>query len=345
MAKDWSGYKYRIFKSLGFNVDMIFGYQADEQSEMEFHLMSHEYNDGVGAIRQLCESYRFNLPEPVLRKTRPEPSRWGKFKRLRKHLANAPTIKYAWKDYDEAIEGLSPSFDYALFDQRSSEFMQNYCKQNKLGETALFLAALDRAACDRLLEKVNLRSWLLPHDFRRAIGKQHSSSNVTAPLNLLLQGQHTPGSIFKQIRSLYRQDILWGSWVYTNFSAYFPRWLIASVFKRMQQPGWFGVFANMGQWASTNDEQISGHWISAPPAAVISPITAGAFSWNGQTAFSLQCHPSLKLDAEGITSLMQQWLHELSVELNFDLQVKQHSIAMSKLIKQANHGDDEQAKP
>ena len=344
MAKDWSGYKYRLFKSLGLNVDMIFGYQADEQCDMQFHLMSHEYNDGVGAIRQLCESYQFDLPEPVLRKTRPEPSLWAKFKLLKKHLGNAPAINYAWKDYDDSIEGLSPSFNYALFDRSSSDFMQNYCKKNKLGETAFFLAALDRAACGQLLETVDLRSWLLPHDFRRAIGRQHSSSNVTAPLNLLLQGKHTPSSIFKQIKSLYRQDILWGSWVYTNFSAYLPRWLIASFINRMQQPGWFGVFANMGHWTSTNDKDISGHWISAPPAAIVSPITAGAFSWNGQTAFSLQCHPSLKLDAEGISRLMQQWVDELSTELNFDLQLKQYSIAMPELIKRANRSNDKQAK-
>ncbi|NRB40833.1 MAG: hypothetical protein HRU20_20570 [Pseudomonadales bacterium] len=342
MAKDWSGYKYRIFKSLGLNVDMIFAYQADEKSAMQFHLMSHEFNDGVGAIRQLCEDYDFALPQPAIRKTRPEPSLLTKLKLLKKHLANAPAIHYAWKKYDEQLEGLSPSLEYALFDLSSSEAIRQYCKKNHIGETALFLSALDKAACGQLLSKTDQRSWLLPHDFRRAIGQQRNNSNVTAPLNLLLNGPQDAGSIFKQIKSLYRQDILWGAWLYTNFSAYLPRVVIAYLFKRMHKPGWLGVFANMGRWKSTNDEDISGHWISAPPAAIVSPLTAGAFTWNDRTAFSLQCHASLKLGPEDISVLMQQWLTVLSAELGFDINVHQHSITMAELIKTADRRDTTQ---
>ena len=315
MARDWSGYKYTILKSLGLNVDMIFGYQPDGQSEMHFHLMSHEFHDGVGAIRKLCERQGFELPQIVVRKTRPQPTLREKLKRLRKHVANAPYIAYDWKQYDANAKGDSPSFHYALFDLPSSDAMAAYCKKNKIGETSLLLNALDSAATNMLLNRVERRSWILPHDFRRAIGEQKNTSNVTAPLNLLLSGEQTPKTIYRQMKELYREDILWGGWLYTNFSSYLPRWLISILFKRMKKPGWFGVFANMGRWESTNEEGVPGYWISAPPAAVVTPVTAGAFTWNGHTAFSLQCHASLGLEESGINALLQQWITVLEAEI------------------------------
>ena len=210
----------------------------------------------------------------------------------------------------------------------------------KVGESAFFLSVLNRVCREQLLDADCERLWMLPHDFRRALGSDNVRGNFTAPLNLPVANEESASSIYGRMKQLYRRNILWGSWTYSNFARYLPRFVIERAYRRMPKPAWFGVYANMGSWTSV--EPVPVGFVTAPPSSPLCPVTAGSMTWNGQAAFSLQLHSTLSSNLKDSEALLAAWLQQVLAECEADVTATIESIPMCGLVVAATRPGESQ---
>lgn len=345
-AMDWSGRKYRVLQSLGENIDMVFGVSlpASEGSAMQWFLHSHELDDGGGAIVKILASLGVAMPPKPHKSVPAKPGFIGRLRALRLHLRNSRPVDYAWKrggnDHEAGDSVAEACFVFYRMPLADSERARQHAKAIGVGETAVFMACLDKVCRERYLQHEDSeRVWMMPHDFRRSLGIATQSGNWTAPVSLRVQGEATPQAIQAQLKHLYAQGILWGSWLYTNVARWLSDAMIRRAYTRMKSRAWFGVYANMSAWQAPPEDadKLDGAWIlSAPPVSAVCPITAGSFTWQGRTGFTLQLHESLKADRQTACDVMADWIAEVhrAVGLGTPTQAPQ-SIAMQDLQQQA----------
>ncbi|MES2089716.1 MAG: hypothetical protein V4532_07040 [Pseudomonadota bacterium] len=315
MGTDWSGRKYRVLKALGEEVDMIFGVVQPSNAGVTWYLHSHEKDDGIGALVKILASFGVVIPPKVGMSHLPKPGFWGRLKALRLHLHNSRAVDYPWRRNAPSAESVvEPCFVYYLMPEADSVRVKQHSRGLDVGETSFFLACLDKVCRDRYLSQPSERVWMMPHDFRRSLGISRQSGNCTAPVSVRLSGQPSAKDIFVQVKGLYQQGILWGSWSYTNFARFLTDSMIKKAYARLKNRAWFGVYANMSAWQTPQGDtpKLAGAWLlSAPPVSAVCPITAGSITWEGRTGFTLQLHPSLNADRQAVMDLMALWLGEI----------------------------------
>lgn len=344
MATDWSGRKYRVLKSLGENIDMVFGVFQPAQGQMRWYLHSHEVDDGGGAIVKILASLGISMPPKTHKSVPAKPGLPGRIAALRLHLRNSAPVNYLWRTQAAPGVKAEPCFVYYLMPLEHGAAARRHARELGVGETALFMANLDKVCRDRYLRADEERVWMMPHDFRRSLGIQTQSGNWTAPVSLRVKGDPTPQQIAQQLKSLYDKGILWGAWHYTNFARWLTDGMIRRAYARLQHRAWFGVYANMSEWRapSADAHKLEGGWIvSAPPVSAVCPITAGSFTWEGRTGFTLQLHPSLKADRWAAQHLMTQWIEAIYRAAGIQADgIEPQCIAMPDLQSQARRVHD-----
>lgn len=345
MATDWSGRKYRVLKSLGENIDMVFGVYQPTQARMSWFLHSHEVDDGGGAIVKILASLGIRMPPKQHKSVPAKPGLLGRIAALRLHLRNSAPVSYPWRTNAAAQAQAEPCFVYYLMPLEHGAAARQHARDLGVGETALFMACLDKVCRERYLaDTTSERVWMMPHDFRRSLGIQTQSGNWTAPVSLRLQGDADPQQIASRLKSLYGQGILWGSWHYTNFARWLTDGMIRRAYDKLRHRAWFGVYANMSEWCAPEADahKLAGGWIvSAPPVSAVCPITAGSFTWEGRTGFTLQLHPSLKADRWAAMYLMTQWIEAIYRASGVQAErIEPQCIAMPDLQGQASRVHD-----
>ncbi|MGC4059628.1 MAG: hypothetical protein QM749_01705 [Aquabacterium sp.] len=342
MATDWSGRKYRVLKALGENIDMVFGVYQPDSAQMRWFLHSHEVDDGGGAIVKILASLGLAMPPKAHKRIPPKPHLIGRLAALRLHLRNSRPVDYAWRKPAAASPG-DDAFVYYLMPLADSAQARQHARGLGVGETSLFMACLDKVCRARYLHGDGERVWMMPHDFRRSLGIDTQSGNWTAPVSLRLSGDATPQDIYRQLKGLYQQGILWGSWTYTNVARWFSDAMIRRAYARLRHRAWFGVYANMSAWQAppADAHKLADGWIvSAPPVSAVCPITAGSFTWEGRTGFTLQLHPSLQADRQAVLLLMTQWIAEIHLAAAIThTAIQPQCIAMRELQRQAHRVD------
>lgn len=353
MATDWSGRKYRVLKRLGENIDMVFGVYQPQAGMMRWFLHSHEVDDGGGAIVKIMASLGVSLPPKAHKSIPPRPGIPGRLAALSLHLRLSRSVDIPWRIGPASEREAAPHFSYVLCSRQQSELARAGAARLGVGETSLFLSALDQVCRERLLTETCERVWMLPHDFRRSLNIRTQHGNWTAPVSLRLSGEPTPQDIYQGLRRLYDQGILWGAWTYTNFARWLTEGMIRRAYHRLRHRAWFGVYANMGQWqasgldspASAEPAGLPGSWvISAPPLSAVCPVTAGSFTWAGQTGFTLQIHPRLRQRASDVTALMHAWVSEIHRRAGIESSdehtgIRVQCIPMRELVGQASRVD------
>jgi hypothetical protein len=317
---DWSGRKYRVLRSLGEDIDMVFGvsHPGEQGEAMRWFLHSHEVDDGGGAIVKILASLGVTMPPKPHKSVPAKPGLLRRLAALRLHLRNSRPVDYAWragpKDHEAGDSAAEACFVFYRMPLDVSEQARRHAKAIGVGETAVFMACLDKVCRERWLPAANERVWMMPHDFRRSLGIDTQSGNWTAPVSLRLNADATPEAIQAQLKGLYARGILWGSWLYTNFARWLSDAMIRRAYTRMKSRAWFGVYANMSAWQAPPEDahKLDGAWIvSAPPVSAVCPITAGSFTWQGRTGFSVQLHASLKANRQVALDVMADWIAEI----------------------------------
>lgn len=345
MATDWSGRKYRVLKSLGENIDMIFGVYQPASAQMQWFLHSHEVDDGGGAIVKILASLGITMPPKVHKSIPPKPGFFGRLAALKLHLRNSQPVNYPWRKTEAIAASGQPEhcFVYCLTPLAHSDQLRAHARAQGVGETSLFLASLDKVCRERFLQEDSERVWMMPHDFRRSLGIQTQSGNWTAPVSLRLRGEPSTKDIYDQLKSLYGKGILWGSWIYTNFARWLSDDMIRRAYNRLRHRAWLGVYANMSAWQAPQADahKLTGSWvISAPPLSAVCPITTGSFTWEGRTGFTMQLHPSLHADRQAAIDLMRAWMVDLHRTAGItDSDIQPQCIAMHDLQQQARRVD------
>lgn len=345
MATDWSGRKYRVLKSLGENIDMIFGVYEPASAQMQWFLHSHEVDDGGGAIVKILASLGITMPPKVHKSIPLKPGFFGRLAALKLHLRNSRPVSYLWRKVDAANQSGQPehNFVYFLAPLAHSDQLRACARAQGVGETSLFLASLDKVCRERFLQADSERVWMMPHDFRRSLGIQTQSGNWTAPVSLRLHGEPTMQDIYGQLKGLYGKGILWGSWIYTNFARWLSDDMIRRAYNKLRHRAWFGVYANMSAWQApaADAHKLAGSWvISAPPLSAVCPITTGSFTWEGRTGFTMQLHASLNADRQATIGLMQAWIADLyRVAGIHEADIQPQCLAMHELQQQARRVD------
>ncbi len=340
MATDWSGRKYRVLQALGENIDMICGVYQPACGQMRWFLHSHELDDGGGAMVKILAAMGITI-QPRQRKSRADrPSLLTQLGALRLHIRNSRPVDYPWRQMSATPASTQACFVYQLLPPAHSEQLRQHAQAQGVGETALFLASLDKVSREHCLTQHSERVWLLPHDVRRTLGVSTQSGNWTAPVSLRVNHAPTAQSIYSQLKSLYGQRILWGSWLYANFARWLSEGMIRHGYKRIKGRAWFGVYANMGHWrAPTADAgQLRGAWIvSAPPVSAVCPVTAGSFTWDGRTGLTLQLHALLNADHTACMAVMRDWVTDLYREAGItEAAPEPQCITMADIQRQAS---------
>ena len=339
-TEDWSGYKYQILRDLGENIDMILGVRQLESGDMSWVLHSHQQDDGVGAFTAVLNSMGVSLPDRPVREPATAPNWWTRLSLLREHLRNGKALNYPWRDYHAEQTAPAPGFTFCFLSAEQTAAIRRHVRRLKVGESAFFLSVLNRVCREQLLDADCERLWMLPHDFRRALGSDNVRGNFTAPLNLPVENEESASSIYGRMKQLYRRNILWGSWTYSNFARYLPRFVIERAYRRMPKPAWFGVYANMGSWTSV--EPVPVGFVTAPPSSPLCPVTAGSMTWNGQAAFSLQLHSTLSSNLKDSEALLAAWLQQVLAECEADVTATIESIPMCGLVVAATRPGESQ---
>lgn len=344
MATDWSGRKYRVLKALGEDIDMIIGVAQPAHADVSWFLHSHEKDDGIGALVKILASFGIVIPPKVNPSRLPKPGLWGRLKALKLHLHNSRAVDYPWRRPALGAGAVvEPCFVYYLMPEADSACVKQHSRSLEVGETSFFLSCLDKVCRDRYLTQPSERVWMMPHDFRRSLGITRQSGNCTAPVSVRLSGQPSARDIFVQLKGLYQQGILWGSWSYTNFARVLTDSMIKKAYTRLKNRAWFGVYANMSAWQTPvgSPPALAGSWIvSAPPVSAVCPITAGSITWEGRTAFTLQLHPSLNADRQAAMDLMSLWVAEICDAAGVTHgEITPHVIAMQDMRRQAQRLD------
>lgn len=343
MAIDWSGRKYRVLQALGENIDMICGVYQPACGQMRWFLHSHELDDGGGAMVKILANMGVII-QPRQRKHRSgKPSLLTQLAALRLHIRNSRPVDYPWRQMSATPAPAEACFVYLLLPPAHSEQIRLHTRAQGVGETALFLASLDKVTRERCLAQACERVWLLPHDVRRALGVSAQSGNWTAPVSLRVNQAPTAQAIYGQLKTLYGQRILWGSWLYTNFARWLSEGMIRRAYMRIKGRAWFGVYANMGHWRAPAADagRLPGAWIvSAPPVSAICPVTAGSFTWDGRTGLTLQLHTSLGADHATCMAVMRDWAADLCREAGItEAAPEPQGIAMADIQRQASRVD------
>ncbi|MDF1761899.1 MAG: hypothetical protein P1U57_00685 [Oleibacter sp.] len=333
MTEDWSGYKYQILRELGENVDMILGIRQLDSGAMRWGLHSHQQDDGVGAFTAVLDNMGISLPEGPVREPTPAPNWWMRMTLLREHLRNGKALTYPWREYHTGQMAPASGFVFCFLSTEQTAAIRRHVRRLKVGESAFFLSVLNRVCRGQLLDGDCERLWMLPHDFRRALGSKNLRGNFTAPLNLPVGNNDSANDIYGHMKQLYRRNILWGSWTYTNFARYLHRKVIERAYRRMPKPSWFGVYANMGSWKSVDAVPLG--FVTAPPSSALCPVTAGSLTWNGQISFSLQLHSTLTSNVTDAEKLLAAWLQQVLVECQADTSANIESISMTELVSVA----------
>lgn len=346
MATDWSGRKYRVLKALGENIDMICGVYQPDCGEMRWFLHSHEQDDGGGAMVKILSAMGVTIQPRQRTSTPARPGLLRQLAALRLHIRNSQPVDYPWRKLNTHAEAC---FVYLLPPLAHGVQARRHASELGVGETALFLASLDKVCRERCLTQDSARVWLLPHDFRRALGMSAQSGNWTAPVSLRLNGTPTAQAIYAQLKALYGQRILWGSWLYTNFARWLSEGMIRRGYNRIKGRAWFGVYANMGHWRApaVDAGKLADAWIvSAPPVSAVCPVTAGSFTWEDRTGFTLQLHASLGADRTACMALMQNWISDIYRVVGISEPAPEpQCIAMADIERQARRVDAEACRP
>lgn len=341
MATDWSGRKYRVLKSLGEDIDMVFGVYQPASEQMQWFLHSHELDDGGGAIVKILASLGISMPPKAHKSVPPKPGFFGRLAALRLHLRNSQPVNYPWRRQNagQATAPAGHAFVYYLAPIDHSDQLRACAGAHGVGETSLFLASLDKVCRERFLQTDSDRVWMMPHDFRRSLGIQTQSGNWTAPVSLRLRGEPGMQDIYAQLKGLYGKGILWGSWLYTNFARWLSDDMIRRAYNRLRHRAWFGVYANMSAWQApaADAHKLAGGWvISAPPLSAVCPITTGSFTWEGRTGFTMQLHPTLTTSPQDGLDLMHAWIADVyRVAGIAHADIRAQSIPMRELQQQA----------
>lgn len=300
---------------------------------MRWALHSHEQDDGIGAFTAGLNSFGIPLSTRPVRKPPPAPGWWARIALLRQHLRNGKPLTYPWRRYQAGQMAPASGIAFCFLSTEQTAAIRRRVRHLRVGESAFFLSALNRACRGQLLDADCERLWMLPHDFRRALGSHHLRGNFTAPLNLPISNNASACDIYTDMKQLYRSNVLWGSWTYTNFARYLHRSIIERAYRRMPKPAWFGVYANMGNWKSAVSVPLG--FVTAPPASAVCPVTAGSLTWNGQASFSLQLHSTLSSDVTEAEKLLECWLQQVLADCDIDSGIAVESIAMSELVATA----------
>lgn len=315
MATDWSGRKYALLKAKGESIDMVLGLHEPQSAQMRWYLHSHEIDDGIGGFTHIMRNLGIDFPPPASSSVLPRPGLYKRYRMLRQQMRNSRIQNYAWRHPppDAAVPD-EPSLVYCLLPPADAALIRRHYRRQRVGETAFFLAALDEVSREEFLPPGSARAWLLPHDFRRALGVQAQRGNFTAPLSLRLNGQPTAAELWDQLKSLYREGVLWGGWIYTNFTRVLPAFVINRSYERMKNRVWLGVYTNMGEWrvpAGAGSRLQGYHVVVGAPISAMFPVTAGSISLDGHMGFSLQLHRSLTANPAIAGKLMSAWMRAI----------------------------------
>jgi hypothetical protein len=318
--KDYSGLKFEVAQLMGDPMDCYFfklnAKKPDKEQRFHFH---HSKYDGLGAFAKINEQHsKKEFEFPLLRHSK-KPGLFKKIKLFIKFSKVSSQIPLQWiKGKNLGKRGAPKSCILLQFDPQTTRNIYKNIKEKKLGPTSIFLNSLDKALRNDLVEDSSTTKWFSPINMRtKDLGEEKRYSNQAASVVLEMNKNQSNEEINEQFKKYLKNDLHWGSWLYTNLGKYIGlkglAWLAG---KKVQ--GYTGIFSNMGKWPSISPSETYHYWTVLAPCSVILPVGATSLCVGEHLCLSLQIHPSLNVDKEFLSKLGQKWGNVLLNSLNLE---------------------------
>lgn len=324
--KDHSGVKFEVAEALGEWMNALFLKQR-EDSQLEYDFIHHKDHDGMASVTLILKDEGINLIEQPKLRVPQRPSLFKKLKALKKYINLTKKIDLKWKVEREDITGIPQTFIRATFSPDQTQSIEERAKELGASENSYLLWAIDEATSEVLLKEGSQRKWISPLNMRQADGPKIVLGNYVASIiNNLEAGKTTPADIHQKIKAYLKDEIHWGSFIYSNMAKYIGFKGTLKVAKNIKEVG-TGVFSHLGHWPGSakiegNLEDSPYVWRAVPaPSSQILPVASTCWVWKNRMSLCLQIHPSVSRDPMLCQEVMSRWILKLNVEGEVETQL------------------------
>lgn len=325
MKKNHSSIKFVVAEELGEWMGIIIPIFFPQTQKFKFKFLHHKDHDGISMMTQLFEDEGINLKTFPTLKVAKQPARRHRLQLLKKYIDLTKKVDLRWKKKID-LTGRPDCFAHIFLDKHTTKEIYELAKQKHSSLTSFLLFHLDKIISSELLEKGSQRKWVMPLNMRLD-PKQKLMGNHSASIIVNLDKNESEESVHKKMSTFLKDQIQWGSQMYSNMAKYIGKRGTKFVAKKIKDVG-TGVFSNLGVWPQGIDASLPEYlqnqaWSVVAPASQVLPVAAAMIDWCGQISLTLQFHPSLKLSNEQVEELARKWiqssLHELYQVRHFDL--------------------------
>ena len=316
---DWVGKWFEILEEQGEFARIPFGRFGSNNGDPEWVFLKHEDYDGVGGMAHLLrnEGYRIDklpgMKEPV-------PPGW-----FRGALALARTQRQnrichmPWKKYDPTrlpVSQADPVIAWHRFTEEDSRRIETLARNHQVSTNTYLFWHLDQSVLPLFRGSDFNRLWMVPVNMRGGVTRERDTANQSAYIGVSISAGTPLPALHQQIHREIRRNSHWGAW----YSILSGRLIGVTGMRRLlgwyrkNGSNWVGIFSNGGEWPrpdcappERSPPEIASAWIAAVPVTQGHPVGGGSLTWKGRIGITLQFHPSLGENHEGVLTYLADW--------------------------------------
>lgn len=286
MTKDWAGLKFKIMRELGDDTDITFKHIKNDQ--VSFYRRRHEVSDGLGAFAALRLKL-YGVDEDIPHLIAKKPLLLVRLWLALRHVWRQRKRAYLWQPFINISNQKRKGYGYVAFSQDETNALNDYCKQQKINTTALFLATLDEIIAELFLQVDQEKVWMVPVNIRSVREAKSLTGNFVTTLSVFVKRDLDARDIYQQMRSMLKSGLIWGGEIVANSPKYIGEEKLRRMATRGLSSPYIGLLTNLGSWRQPDDSK----WVLIAPASRYTPIACSLIEVNGRLSFCCQVHAGI----------------------------------------------------
>lgn len=333
---DWPGKRYEAIRELGEHPDIIIGSYNWVSKRLELDSYPHEKCDGIGAITNFLSKKGVRIKHLPQIKSRLNSSLLKTIynffiyqKLLKPHI-------YPWKNHSVDKKEGCGVIGYCLFNEKQTEEIISYCKEQSITVTNLFSWILFKTTENKLLSKSCYQVWNIPVNLRGLQKKEEVNGNYVAGIPVGIEPGSNPKEIGIIFNRLYDMGLYWGVRISSDIIKYIGIKRYKKILQKKELPLCIGTCSNLGIWPP---KEYQGKVIDnvsivgAPPVSRLMPISAMIITWNGKLSLGVQLHSSIVIDSKDTKYFVQDFYTTLRKTVSFSSEEKNETIVGLRSVK------------
>ncbi len=298
---DWMGRWYDIMRERGDNDSPSFAKYNLKTKEIEWFHFSHSKMDGVGVLVHLYQKRGIAFKKfPDLRE-----DHYPTFFEALKIIYQALQFKKYKTVWNENRFDLKPDdvhyLSFKIFDPDQTLKIEDYCKKNKISESALFLNTISKVVLSTL-SKNGEGTWTMPVNLRPVLKRHDYTSNHSSGVLINYKIDQSFKATHEMIKLKLKNKEHWAVWWIHQIGriiGYKGMRFISN--KNAKKTFMIGSFSNLGAWDLPPDEI----YIGGPPGSKNFPVSIMLMKANGHISFSIKIHPFIMPNKEKVHEICE----------------------------------------